>query len=607
MAYVLGLDSTNKVAERIAGTATSQLLQWNGSSWDLLGGAVGTPLTDLFTGALTVVGAKDLLWNTDGGGDIGASGATRPDTVYAKTSVVIAGSTAMKSGDTAAGDLSGTYPSPSVVADSHAHTATSITLASTNLTDTASLLYTTTTFGGDVGGQYGSIQCLGSSGDFAVGNLLGLHDFGAGAHGASVTGQMWISDPSSSMKVLNYYDAAGGVPKIVVDATTVFVGDVTGTYGATVVGNDSHDHTTTTITLALSALSDTTITSPADGALLLYDTGTSKWRDAPMYQDAVITDVGAVTVQGIRGNNIYTGASSPSNRNVLFWDNPFSEWDVGYLALTDMSDVYASMSPSDNDILTYDTTNGWQAQSTLDVTAITMTGSSGIDMLWATDGGGDIGASSASRPDKVYAKTSVTSGNTTTMFSDRIRMDDAGASPPSTLVNGDFWFDDNGLNFYDTATRTVTHSATALAGDVTGTVGANVVTKIRGDAVVDNAPNDFEALVWESGAGGYLPTPVCRGEIHWFYAQRTLISGDISAKEYTFTIPTVTDAEFVVALDGILTVGGDPLNNYGNPGFYDSISAIIMTSVTEIWVILGSDADVDDILSVTYGVMVPDL
>ena len=43
-------------------------------------------------------------------------------------------------------------------------------------------------------------------------------------------------------------------------------------------------------------LSDVNITSPADASLLLYDTGTSTWRDAAMSGDATITDTGAITL-----------------------------------------------------------------------------------------------------------------------------------------------------------------------------------------------------------------------------------------------------------------------------------------------------------------------
>ena len=46
----------------------------------------------------------------------------------------------------------------------------------------------------------------------------------------------------------------------------------------------------------LAGMSDTTITSPNDAALLLYDTGTSKWRDADMAGVATIDDVGAMAL-----------------------------------------------------------------------------------------------------------------------------------------------------------------------------------------------------------------------------------------------------------------------------------------------------------------------
>ena len=48
---------------------------------------------------------------------------------------------------------------------------------------------------------------------------------------------------------------------------------------------------------ALSELADTAITTPADASLLLYDTGTSMWRDGAMSGDATIDDVGALTIE----------------------------------------------------------------------------------------------------------------------------------------------------------------------------------------------------------------------------------------------------------------------------------------------------------------------
>jgi hypothetical protein len=46
----------------------------------------------------------------------------------------------------------------------------------------------------------------------------------------------------------------------------------------------------------LAELNDTNITSAADASLLLYDTGTSTWRDAAMSGDATIGDTGVITI-----------------------------------------------------------------------------------------------------------------------------------------------------------------------------------------------------------------------------------------------------------------------------------------------------------------------
>ena len=47
---------------------------------------------------------------------------------------------------------------------------------------------------------------------------------------------------------------------------------------------------------SLDTASDTNLTSPADGAMLLYDTGTSKWIDNVMSGDATMADTGAITI-----------------------------------------------------------------------------------------------------------------------------------------------------------------------------------------------------------------------------------------------------------------------------------------------------------------------
>ena len=53
---------------------------------------------------------------------------------------------------------------------------------------------------------------------------------------------------------------------------------------------------------ALSELADTTITTPADGSMLLYDTGNSVWIDNVMSGDATMADTGAVTFATVNSN-----------------------------------------------------------------------------------------------------------------------------------------------------------------------------------------------------------------------------------------------------------------------------------------------------------------
>ena len=59
----------------------------------------------------------------------------------------------------------------------------------------------------------------------------------------------------------------------------------------------------------LSELTDTNITSAADGALLFYDTGTSKWIDNVVSGDITIADTGVATIAaGAVDNTMLAGS-----------------------------------------------------------------------------------------------------------------------------------------------------------------------------------------------------------------------------------------------------------------------------------------------------------
>jgi len=63
----------------------------------------------------------------------------------------------------------------------------------------------------------------------------------------------------------------------------------------------------------LAELTDTNITTPADASLLLYDTGTSTWRDGLMSGDATLSDTGVLTISKLSGGDIGVGISSPAS------------------------------------------------------------------------------------------------------------------------------------------------------------------------------------------------------------------------------------------------------------------------------------------------------
>lgn len=114
----------------------------------------------------------------------------------------------------------------------------------------------------------------------------------------------------------------------------------------------------------------------SDDTRLFYD-GTNNTMEMELESAAnsfIITDNGTTrfTFDKATGNFTATGTLSASNLNVNNWDTAYSWGDhasAGYLtditgeSIKDLSDVYSSMSPSDGQVLTYDTTNGWQAET----------------------------------------------------------------------------------------------------------------------------------------------------------------------------------------------------------------------------------------------------
>ena len=116
--------------------------------------------------------------------------------------------------------------------------------------------------------------------------------------GASVQ-LMEDSDNGTNFVALKAADTLGSSTTFVLPTADGSANQVIGTDGS---GNLSFLSTTST----LSGADDTNITSPADGGMLLYDAGTSKWIDNVMSGDATLADTGVLTLGAdvVDGTNI---------------------------------------------------------------------------------------------------------------------------------------------------------------------------------------------------------------------------------------------------------------------------------------------------------------
>lgn len=248
--------------------------------------------------------------------------------------------------------------------------------------------------------------------------------------------------------------AITGTDGIDVDSGSPITGSGTITLGLSSIPNSSLANSSVTVagqTVALGASATVGITdlsdvyssmSPSDGQALVYDT-TNGWQaetlagdiagvtagtnlngggtsgTVTINLDTTLTGLTSVTSSSFVGaltGNASTATALQTARNIA--GSSFDGTSDITIPITQLSDVHSSMSPSDGEVLTYDTTNGWQSEAIPSggtVTSVALSGTDGIDV----DSGSPITSSGtiqlglSSVPNSSLANSSVDFGGVT--------------------------------------------------------------------------------------------------------------------------------------------------------------------------------------------------
>lgn len=331
---------------------------------------------------------------------------------------------------------------------------------------------------------------IATEGALTVGTFLQLKDYGGSPPSPSVGGALWAEKPGSNDEIW-FYDGTGAVNTRLLDTNYDLAGDVTGTLGVTVVGKIQGDQVYASI-------------SPTDGQVLTWDNANSRW-------DADTPTSGVTTLAALTD----TGISSPASGELLLWDGSDS-WD--------------------NQAMSGDATI--TNSGVISVADLSMSGEVTNDIVqysgaaWAAKGGGSGDRLSGT----VYStsldiSTQIQVGTYITLQTNRIRLGDLEASVPTGETDGDIYYDNSGMRLvHNSSIEVVAHSGTALGGDVTGTLGVTVVgndshthgnstlggvpgggidtsvANLRGYAVQSGAPATGDVLRWSGSQWNHEDT-----------------------------------------------------------------------------------------------------
>ena len=352
----------------------------------------------------------------------------------------------------------------------------------------------------------------------------------------------------------------------------------------------------------LSGLSDTALTSVNDAALLIYDTGTSTWRDADMSGVATITDTGVISLASaaITGQTAETSANG-SNDFVLIYDGSASalrKMTVSNLlaggvsadTLSALNDTTIS-SVASAQVLIYDGTDSWDNKTVSGDVTINASGVTAIGSGVVVNA--DINASAAIDVSKtaLVAGTGITlSTNTLNVDAAQTQITSVGALNAGSITSG--------FGSIDVGSSTITTTGTVTVGNLvvngtSTTVNSTTVTvddpifTLGGDSAPGSDDNKDRGIEfrWHNGSAAkvgffgyddsagkmtFIPDATNNSEVFSGTAGTIVanlegdVTGDVTGDVSGSSGSTTGNAATATALATARTIGGTSFDGTAN-------------------------------------------